>query len=135
MLFRSGATAGKVFGWVGVGFDVVSLGQEIAEGDVGEAVWAGVKTGLSIAAVASPPPANLVFGGARAVIGLTEFTVQNWDTISAVADATWDVATDVVGAGVDFVGDVVDAGADLVGDVTNSFVDGVSKVADALWPW
>lgn len=126
-----GATASKYLGWAGVGFNAIALGQEIAEGDVGGAVWAGAKTAIGVGALVAPPPANLVFAGVGAAIGIGEFVYQNWDTITDVAGAVGDFAGDVVSAGVDFAGDVVDAGLDFAGDV----VEGIGDLADALWPW
>jgi hypothetical protein len=137
-----GSTAGKAFGWIGVGLNGVDTVTAIADGDVGGAIWSGAKTAIGVGALLAPPPANLVFAGVGAGIAIGEFAYEHWDQITAVANTVADGAVDLAHGVADVASDVASGVADVASDVASGvadaagdFVDGVGDVADDLWPF
>ncbi len=114
------ATAGKVLGPAAAVLGVLTVGTDIANGDYGRAGYDGVMTGLGIAALCTPPPADLALGAAAGAMAVGQLA---YDHIPFVHDA--------VDTTVEFVGDA--AGA--VGDAASDFGHGVAEVADDLWPF
>lgn len=114
------STAGRILGPAGAVLGVLTVGTDIAKGDYARAGYDGVTTALGIAALCTPPPADLALGAAAGVMALGGLA---YDNVPFVHDA--------VDSSVKFVGDA--AGA--VGDAASDLGHGVAKAAEDLWPF
>ena len=117
-------TVGKVLGAVGVAFGGFTVANDIAEGNYGRAAYDGVMTGLTAAALMTPPPANAICGAIAGGMAVGQLVYDNWDSI-----------TEWTGNAVDAVGDFASDAADAVGDVASDIGEGIADVADKVWPW
>ncbi len=104
---------GKALGPIGVAFGGLTVANDLVEGNYDRAGYDTVMTGLGAAALLTPPPVDLVLGGAAGVMAVGQVAYDHWDDIT------------------DFTGDAVDAVGDFAGDVG----DTVGDVADAVWPF
>jgi hypothetical protein len=95
---------GKVLGVVGVGFSAYDAVQDFSQGKVGDGIADSVEAGLGIAALVTPPPADLVLGAAALAVGLGQLIADNHVAIgkaigkaaSTVASVTNHLANGVV---------------------------------------
>jgi len=113
-------SAGKVLGPAGAVLGVITVGADIAEGNYGRAAYDGVATGLGIAALVTPPPANVALGIAAGGMALGGLLYDNVPVFHDAVDATGE-----------FIGDAANA----VGDAASDFAGGVADVAEDLWPF
>jgi uncharacterized protein YukE len=124
-------TAGKVLGPAGAVLGVLTVGTDIAKGDYGRAGYDGVVTGLGIAALCTPPPADLALGAAGGVMAVGELAYDNipfvHDAVDSTVSAVGDAATAVGHAAADAAGAIGNAASDLG--------HGVANVANELWPF
>ncbi len=104
---------GKALGPVGVAFGGFTVANDLVEGNYDRAGYDTVMTGLGAAALMTPPPVDLVLGGAAGVMAVGQLAYDHWDDIT------------------DFTGDAVDA----VGDFAEGVGDTVGDLADAAWPF
>jgi uncharacterized protein YukE len=88
---------GKGLGVVGVGFSAYDAVQDFSAGKVWDGAADSLEAGLGIAALLTPPPADLVVGAAALAVGLTQIIMDNHvaieksignavSTVSSVAD-------------------------------------------------
>ncbi len=126
-----GSTAGKVFGWVGVGLNAVDAVGSYAKGDYAGGAWSTFKAGLGVGALLAPPPADLVFAGVGAAVTIGEFAYKHREEIAAFANNVADTAQEVGSKVADVASDL----AEDVGKVAGDFIDGLGKVAESLWPF
>lgn len=69
--------AGRALGFVGVGVGAFDTYEDIKDGHGGRAVFDGAATGLGVAALVTPPPIDIVCGGASAMIGIGELAYDH----------------------------------------------------------
>jgi len=124
-------TAGKVLGPAGAVLGVLTVGTDIAKGDYGRAGYDGVVTGLGIAALCTPPPADLALGAAAGVMAVGELA---YDNIPFVHDAV-DSTVSAVGDAATAVGHAASDAAGAIGNAASDLGHGVAKVAKDLWPF
>ncbi|WP_440711388.1 WXG100 family type VII secretion target [Herbiconiux sp. YIM B11900] len=123
--------AGKWVGPVGAVLGVVTVGVDVAEGNYGRAGYDAVSTGLGIAAMVTPPPANLALGIAAGGMALGGLLYDNVPAFHNAVDATGEAIGDAAEATGEFLGDAGEAIADGASD----FAEGVADVAEDLWPF
>lgn len=104
---------GKAIGPIGAAISWGNVASDVASGDYDRAGYNAVMAGLGTAALLPIPPANLICGGAAAVMGIGQLIYDNNEAVR-----------DFVDSGVDAVGDLAGDVADLAGDAW-----------DAITPW
>ncbi|PYI65565.1 hypothetical protein CVV68_17750 [Arthrobacter livingstonensis] len=125
------ATAGKVLGPAGAVLGVLTVGTDIAKGDYGRAGYDSVVTGLGVAALLTPPPADLALGAAAGAMAVGQLAYDHIPFVHDAVDNTVEFVGDAAGA----VGDAVSDAAGAIGDAASDLGHGVAKVADDLWPF
>ncbi|MEA9986561.1 hypothetical protein [Subtercola sp. RTI3] len=124
-------SAGKVLGPVGAVLGVVSVGTDIAKKDYGRAGYDGVAAGLGIAALVTPPPADLALGLASGGMALGAALYDNVPVFHDAADATGEA----IGTAAHATGEAIGAGAEAVAHGAEDFADGVAETAKKFWPF
>jgi uncharacterized protein YukE len=101
---------GKFLGGLGVGLDALDTVNNISEGDVGGAVYSGIKAGLGVASFA-PPPVGTVAMVASGALAIYDNVPIVEDTVNAIggsiadgAKAAWEGAGDAADKVGDFFG-------------------------------
>lgn len=125
------ATIGKTLGPAGAALGWLSVGTDIASGNVARGVYDGVGAALGTAALLTPPPVDLALGvasGAMALGGLL------YDKVPFVHD-TVDVGISAAKAGVGAIADAAGEAAGAVADGAKDFANGVADTAKKLWPF
>jgi uncharacterized protein YukE len=87
--------AGKTLGFVGVGVGAFDTFEDFKDGHAWRGVFDGAATGLGVAALVTPPPVDIVCGGASAVIGIGELAYDHRQDIEKVTGALDDGARDL----------------------------------------
>jgi hypothetical protein len=114
--------AGKVLGVVGVGFSAYDAVRDFSQGKVGDGIADSVEAGLGIAALVTPPPADLVLGAAALAVGLGQLIADNHVAIgNAIGKAASTVSSvaNHLAKGVDDVEKSIGKG--LVGAISSLF--------------
>ena len=106
---------GRGLGWLGVGMNGFDTVSKAMDGDVGGAVWSGVKTGLGVACFL-PPPAGTVAQVASAAIAIYEIPVVK----------------DFVDNGVKAIGDTVSSAIKDPGKFVNDVGDGLKNAGEGV---
>lgn len=91
---------GKAFGWAGVGISAWNTYTDFKDGNNARGSYDIVMTGLGAAALVTPPPVNIVCGGAAAVMGVSQLL---YDHVPAVHDFV-DGSVAAIGQGLSDVG-------------------------------
>jgi hypothetical protein len=101
---------GKLLGGLGVGLDVLDTVNHISEGEVGGAVYSGIKAGLGVVSFA-PPPVGTVAMVASGALAIYDNVPAVRDTVNAIggsiadgAKAAWEGAGDAADKVGDFFG-------------------------------
>lgn len=85
---------GRGLGWAGVGLNAFDTASYLADGKTGDAIWSGVKTGLSVACFL-PPPAGTVCQVVSAGIAIYEIPAVKEFVNSAASNVVDTVASAV----------------------------------------
>lgn len=120
-------TAGKVLGPAGVVLGVATVGSDIAQGNYGRAAYDGVATTLGMAALVTPPPADLALGLAAGGMALGGVLYDNVPVFHDAVDATGEAIGDAAEA----IGD----GAHDLAEGASDFAEGVADKAKDVWPF
>ncbi|MFJ6000817.1 hypothetical protein [Arthrobacter sp. NPDC092385] len=111
---------GKAVGPIGVGLGLVTVGQDVAEGNYDRAAYHFATTALGGAALITPPPVNLALGLASGGLALGELAYDNIPVFHDAVD--WSVGA---------VGDGIGAVTEGVKDLGA----GIAEKAEDLWPF
>jgi hypothetical protein len=107
--FLNETPVGKTLGVVGIGASAISAVSDFSQGKVTDGIEDTIETGLGVAALVTPPPADAVFAIAAVAVGVTQYIQDHPEVqkaIGNVVSSVGSVATNI-GKGVgDAVGDV-----------------------------
>lgn len=128
--------AGKLLGPLGVVVGGLTTAKDIHDGDYPNAAYDGVTTALGIAALTTPPPADIICGAIAGGMALGKIIDPNIaNHIMQLQKMQIDLAIQggeaLLHGGeaiVDGAGDVIDGAADVAEDVGGALVGGVKKL-------
>ena len=133
---------GKFLGPASVVFGVLSVGSDIAQKKTGRAVYDGVSTGLVMAAMATPPPADAILGVAAGGMALGSLAYDNVPVFHDFVDhsatevsAVANVAGKAAGEAAHEAGNALAHGTVVAAHNAEDFTKSVVENARKVWPF